>query len=301
MRRSRVIALVLTALVAIACSTRYTPEGMPDDQAKGSGGVRPMGHLSWQVPFTPFSLTIDSNGKVSISANASVATPIGIFSVGISGDIKDSAGRAVPPQTPDVTELLVCKKNSDTSRPRTCEAIRIGSGRKVKLKMSGTFEQTVERGRVVIDASPGSTIDVRDDGGPSTNRVRVAARIDYERWDLHAQSQDNGLDFERSRGGFSADMYYDHVTGDLVLHENARVSQIKKYGTFASDPMPTEEDCEKTPAKDWKTKLSKSDLDDDVMVMCVLTAEKDLGYLHITRKADKRPVGYDLESTIWVR
>jgi len=95
--------------------------------------------------------------------------------------------------------------------------------------MNGQFQQTIENGRVTIDAYPGSTVTVTEAGSPVTSNPRAAARIDVEDFYFNATSPYTEVNLEQSQGGWAADLSYDHVTGKLAFVNGAMLADVQLY------------------------------------------------------------------------
>jgi len=176
--------------------------------------------------------------------------------------------------------------------------------------MNGQFQQTIENGRVTIDAYPGSTVTVTEAGSPVTSNPRAAARIDVEDFYFNATSPYTEVNLEQSQGGWAADLSYDHVTGKLAFVNGAMVADVQLYpsgqGLFGRSALPAmnlpgENDCAHIKPDSWRNGFTATALRADVIVSCIFTAEKDFGYLVIGHDSTTKPVSYFMYSYTWVR
>ena len=147
--------------------------------------MRPVGYFSYQLPIIPITVTISTNGSISINVSKSIASPLGNIRFG--GDVAETTAdsRPLPAESVGVTQLIICQAGSSR---QNCRGYAIRTGRKVSIGMNGRFQQTIENGRVTIDAYPGSTVTVTDAGAPVISNPRAAARIDVEDFYLNATS-----------------------------------------------------------------------------------------------------------------
>lgn len=293
------MVIAMCALALTACGDDAPrPSGLPKppkDQVKSTAA--PTGNIAYQPPILPIQISIDSNFKITISAAAGIHTPLG--DVEISGGVayKQDSNEPLPERPADVTQLIICRRSSDGQE---CKAYQIDRGRKLRISMNGRFVQDVERNRIVLYADPGATIEITDDGPPTELRAHDRARVDVEEFYFHEFSKETEVDLEISQSGITADLSYDHITGELKPINGAQISRVKKYGSKGGYDLPSEWDCMQE--KGWKDSFSRDDLDPDKNVLaCIKTAEADLGYVVIGIDGDKKPTAYLFYSWIWVR
>ncbi len=284
-------------------------DGLPAAGDNGKAKKHPEGFFSFQPDFLPINISVNSDGQFSVDLSATIVTPLG--EIGFGGNIAHSTNGTVqtplPPQAYNVTQLIVCL--AGTARQR-CQGYQIGSGRKLNIAMNGQFQQTVERNRITIDATRGSTITVTDTGATGDPGLHPAALVDIEEFDFSAQSKDTSVDLERSMKGANSDIGYDHMTGQLSLLNEARVADIRKYpgdhhkfwgNGMPSMDLPGENDCARTPLAGWQGQFTSSDLESDITLACVETSEGDFGYMVIGRDRSAKPVSYYIYTYTWVR
>lgn len=282
-------------------------EGLPPVPTPSGGAVRPVGYFSYQLPIIPIAVTISTDGSISIDVSKDIASPLGDIRFG--GDVAETTAdrRPLPVEPVGVTQLIICKAGSSR---QACRGYAIRTGRKVSIAMNGQFQQTIENGRVTIDAYPGSTVTVTDAGAPVTSNPRAAARIDVEDFYFSATSPYTEVNLEQSQKGWAADLSYDHVTGALALVNGAMVADIQLYqsgsGLFGESALPAmnlpgENDCARTKPDSWRNAFTAAELRADVIVSCIFTAEKDFGYLVIGHDLTTKPVSYYIYSYTWVR
>ena len=282
-------------------------EGLPPVPSPAGSAARPVGYFSYQPPIIPIKFTITTNGSISVNVSRAFASPLGNISFG--GDVAETTANhsPLPVEPVGVTQLIICK--ADSSR-KDCRGYAIRTGRKVSIAMNGQFQQTIENGRVTIDAYPGSTVTVTDAGAPVTSNPRAAARIDVEDFYFNATSPYTEVSLAQSQGGRAADLSYDHVTGALSLVNGAMVADIQLYpsssGLLGRSALPTmnlpgENDCVRTKPDSWRNAFTPAELKADIIVSCIYTAEKDFGYLVIGHDSTTKPVTYYIYSYTWVR
>lgn len=98
--------------------------------------------LSYQPLFLPFSISIDSNGRVSVEAKASFVTPIGVFSIGASLPIRNSPG---------FTYVIVrCRKTGKDSVFKVRN-----NGERVTVQTDGKATMSVKDRYVFVDVIEG--------------------------------------------------------------------------------------------------------------------------------------------------
>jgi hypothetical protein len=269
--------------------------------------ARPVGYFSYQLPIIPITVTVNMDGSISLNVSMAIATPLGEISFG--GDVAETTAnrRPLPVEPVGVTQLIICKAASSR---QDCQGYAIRTGRKVSISMNGRFQQTIENGRVTIDAYPGSTVTVTDAGALVTPNPRAAARIDVEDFYFNATSPYTEVNLKQSQGGRVADLSYDHVTGTLALVNGAMVADVQLYrsenGPFGESGLPTmnlpgENDCARTRPDSWRNAFTAAELKADIIVSCIFTAEKDFGYLVIGHDSTTKPVTYYIYSYTWVR
>ena len=172
--------------------------------------------------------------------------------------------------------------------------------------MDGQFQTTVEDGLVTIDAYPGSSVTVTDAGAPVAPGPHPAARVDVEEFDFNVSSPYTEVDLAQNQGGRVDDLAYDHVTGVLSPINGAMVADIKKYAATSGNGLPSmnlpdENDCAQIKSSSWQSSFSAENLEADMILSCIVTAEKDFGFLVIGRDRNTRPVSYYVYSYAWVR
>lgn len=268
---------------------------------------RPVGYFSFQPPIVPLTFTIRTDGSFSVDVGREIVTPLGDvrFVSGVAEHLATS--KPVPIESVGVTQLFICRAGSGQQR---CRGYEIRTGRKVTITLNGRFEQTIENGRVTINAYPGSTVKVTDAGAPVAKGPRPAARIDVEDFNFSATSPYTEVDLEQSQRGRQDDLYYDHVSGVLGLMNGASVADIQHYVAARNiwhEPglpklnLPDENNCARTKPSAWQRSLTAADLRADITVSCLITAERDFGYLVIGRDPAAKPISYFVYSYIWVR
>lgn len=260
-----------------------------------------MGHIAYQPPFSPIRFSIDTDGKIKVTVEAMIVSPLGTIAAG-GGIYKDMAGRPLPPEPADVSQLIICQAGSAQQR---CEGYQIGTGRKLRIDMVGSSTVYTERNRTTIEPALGSVVTVTDNGPPTKLEAYPPARVDMEELYFHETSPETEVDLERSRSGTSTGLSYDHITAELKPINGAKVSTYDTYRWGEPEDVedyPSELECMQTPIKNWKTTFSKDALDSKkYIISCIKTAEGDLGYLLIDPDTGKKPVAYYVLSYIWVR
>lgn len=292
-------ALVICLLVLAACGFGPGSHGLPD-RPGDTGGPAPIGHLAYQPPLLPITFSIDTSGNFRVSVDARLVSLLGAVTVS-GGIVRNLAGTLLPPQPADVTQLIICQKDSARQR---CEAYQIGTGRKIHIEMNGSFVQNVERNRITIDAEAGSTIKVTDNGPPTKLEAFGPARIDVEEFHFHETSEETEVDLERSRSGVTTDLSYDHISAELKPIHGAKVSTYETYSWTEPDvrsDYPSEQECQQSRSESWRDVFSKDDLSAKYSIFCIKTAEGDLGFLFIAPDASQKPVAYYVYTHTWVR
>jgi hypothetical protein len=296
-------SLAACTLTLAACSgpTPLDEMGLPP-KPKDTGGPAPVGNVSYQPPFLPFVISLDTNGSIRVATQAKIVTPLGAVTLGAGFVTSLVDNKPLPPRPADVTQLIVCPLGGNGTH---CEAYQIDTGRKMRIEMDGRFIEEVEHNRVKIEAATGSTIKVIDIGPPSKLESHPAARIDVEGIHYYDTSGDTDVDLERSRSGTRNDLSYDHITGEMKPINGAQISQVKTDGfwsTLDGSDVPSENECLNTPANEWQDRFSADDLEDgDNVIVCIKTAEGDVGYLVIQVDGTRKPVRYEIYSYVWVR
>ncbi|WBB47294.1 hypothetical protein O3597_19345 [Verrucosispora sp. WMMA2044] len=308
----KVIAVVLTVVlvclgsccfsggVTIGSAMPYEWQLPDGDKPPADKKVGIMGHVAYQPPLLPVQFVLNSDGSVQVQTeDVSIVTPLGVFGVGAGGGVQDARapGRILKAEPADVTQLLICPIAAREKPDASCETFRINSGRKLRIVMDGRFVQEVERNRIVVFVAPGSNIDVTDAGGPTKNtEVYGPARLDVEKVTFTANGEHTYLDLERSQGGITADIAFDHVTGRLKLVNGAQISRVLRPQIFDGmtvDDLPKEADC--LAQREWSGEFPPLTFAQRIMRLgggannpfaaplaaCVKTAEADLGYLII--------------------
>lgn len=142
--------------------------------------------------------------------------------------------------------------------------------------------------------------------GP-TLTVHGAARIDVKEFRFQETGQETAVDLERSPSGGTADLAYDHLTGELKPINGTRVSLYAKDSGWwwGSEPSkrsdyPGEQECRGKRAE-GRDAFSADDLKAKFSIFCIKTAENRDGFLIIRPVAEAKPDAYDVYSYIWVR
>ena len=320
MLRRTLIALTLVSLFCLsACQSNGDNTGAFVYPHPGVDGLPPIssdpaassslhlyGYFAYTTPIVPITFTVTTDGSLSVDVGAEFETSLGTFSVG-GGVVRSvPTGKQLPVGTVGVTRLLICLKGSDR---QDCQAYTIRTGRRIKIALNGKFQETIENGLVIIDASPGSKVVVSDAGPPNLTGPRPAARIDVEDYAFTVAGPYTDVDLERSLGGKTDDLGYDHVTGRLILLNGAKVADIQHYASHAAWPLtglpkmnlPDEDDCARTKQSAWQSRFTAANLRADITLACIFTADGDFGYMVIGRNVGDNPVSYYLYSYVWVR
>lgn len=130
----RAIFLATVLLLSAAASGLYAQ------------GIQPNASATYQPPLIPVTISIDSNGKLSVRAAASCVTPIGTFGVG--GGVKET--------TPSTgTFFIVRQKNKES-------VYCIGRGGKLRISTDGKSVVDISS---IRDRSNAFLLDVRDQTG----------------------------------------------------------------------------------------------------------------------------------------
>jgi len=293
------MCLISCFLILAACSSGPESRGLPE-RPGDTGGPSPLGHIAYQPPLLPITFSIDTDGKIKVSVTTNLVNALGTVTVS-GGIVTTSTGERLQPEPADVSQLIICQQSSAGQR---CEAYQIGTGRKIHIEMNGKFVQDVERNRIVIEAAIGSTIEVTDNGPPTKLEAFGPARLDVEEFHFHETSEETDVDLERSRSGTIPDLSYDHITAEFKPIHGAKISIYDTYrwaGPDVRKDYPSELECLKVPAEDWKNAFSEDDLDNRYIIACIKTAEADMGFLLIQPDTDRKPVAYYVYTHTWVR
>jgi hypothetical protein len=145
--------------------------------------------------------------------------------------------------------------------------------------------------------------------GPVTTLSLGPACRDVTQHQFQEAGQETTVDLEHSSAGGTADLSYDHFTGDLKPIHGATVSRYKKYNgwwwplgnqpTTRSD-YPGERECRENRASEQHV-FSKDDLAAEFSIFCIKTAEGHDGFLIVNPRANQKPDAYDVYAYIWVR
>jgi hypothetical protein len=281
-------------------------EGLPGIPGQGGSRLRPFGYFSIELPIVPITFTIGSGG-FSIEVSGGIATPLGGIRFGAGVAVSATDGSPVPVESVGVTRLVICEAGTDR---QVCDGYAIHTGRKVQIELNGRFQETIDDSLVTITAAPGSTVTVSDAGEQANPNARPAARIDVEDFAFTASSAYTEVNLEQIQGGTENDLAYDHVSGSFQPINGAEVADIQHYQATRNGwgerglpqlYLPLEEDCAQKPSSAWHSSFTPADLQADITVTCIFTAEKDFGYLVIGRNPESIPVSYYVYSYIWVR
>ena len=130
--------------------------------ASGCGGPTASGALSYQPPFAPVTISIDTSGNFSIQPKASINTEWGTFSL--------SASISATLQPEDNMLLLIIRHRQNGEVVDTVFKIPIGQ-QEVTVVTNGTTMIDVTQHKVFIDASKGTiqSIGVKDANSPATS------------------------------------------------------------------------------------------------------------------------------------
>jgi hypothetical protein len=297
-------ALLIGLLILTACGDGPGHDGLPQrPDAAGGGGPAPLGHIAWQPPLLPITFSLDANGTVAVTVNPlRLATLIGTVTVGV-GVVKNLANdQPLPAQPADVTQLIICPKNSVMQR---CQVYQIGTGRKIHIEMNENFVQDVERNRITIEAAPDSIIKLTDNGPPTKLEAFGPAHVDVEELHFNENSKDTYVDLERSRSGTTTDLSYDHMTAELKPINGAKISKYATHSSWGApssrSDYPSEQECSQKSREDYANAFNKDDLKATYSIFCIKTAEGDLGFLFIEPNFDDKPISYYVYSYTWVR
>ncbi len=300
-RAGVVAALVICLLILAACGLRPRPEGLPDPPGD-TDGLAPRGQIADRLPLQPITFSIDTDGTITVVANAGLVTLLGDVTVD-GNNVTNAAGTPLQLEPADVTQLIICQQ---VSTGQDCKAYQIVTGRPIRIEMNGFI--VPQRNRPIIEAAPGSTINVIDNGPPpATLDARGPARIDVKEFDFQEAGEETAVDLERAPPGTTVDLSYDHISGELKPINGAKVSLYAKSGWgLWSEPekrsdYPGEQECRERPAEVWRDAFSEDDLKAEHSIFCIRTAEGNAGFLFIKPDNDLKPVGYYVYTYIWVR
>ncbi|MGH3770623.1 MAG: hypothetical protein ACRDRW_04370 [Pseudonocardiaceae bacterium] len=172
-----------------------------------------------------FSIDTDKNFTIGFVGRLTLG--LGTVSFGVDGVVKNLAtSRPLPPQPADVTQLFICKKGSARRR---CEAYEIGTGRKINVELDGHILGSFERNRIVLDAAPGSTVRLTDNGPLAKQEAFGPAHVDVEEFHFSETGKETFVNLENSSSGTDTDLSYDHRTGELKPIRGAKVSTYATY------------------------------------------------------------------------
>jgi hypothetical protein len=256
---------------------------LPGNGSTPNAGLKPVGYFSYEPPIIPVIFEVGTDGSFSVR----VATPLGNIGYSSSSekaDVSTTNSTSAPAESVGVTQLNICKAGSNR---KVCRGYVIRTGRKLSISMNGRVEETIENGVVTIDAQPGATVTVTDDGKqPVGSGPKPAARIDIESLAFTPNGPYTEVNLEKKQGGVANDLAYDHVTGALYGINGAKVADIKNYITaqnfwhqdiLPKMSLPGEADCAQTPPDAWQNSFTPAELNADVTVACIFTAEQDFG------------------------
>lgn len=279
-------------------------EGLPPVPDQGGGPkLHPVGYFAYEIPIGPITFTVGYQGGFYVDVSAGIVTPLGDIRFGGGVAENASTDKPVPIVSVGVTQLIICQADSNQ---QICRGYAIRTGRKVRIALNGQFKETIDNGRVIINASPGSTVKVTDAGGKVDHGARPAARIAVEDFAFTVSGPYTNVDLEETQGGRSNDLSYDHVTGALQPINGAMVADIHHYAAASDNGipqmnLPIENDCATISPDAWHRSFTATDLHADITVACIVTSERDFGYLVIGRDPNARPISYYVYSYIWVR
>lgn len=119
-----------------------------------STSCEPNGEVSYQAPFVPFKLAVDTNGKMSLSITGKIVTPLGVFGV--------TAGLGQSQEAKSGSTILYVYTYVDGAL--TANVYRINTGQELGFEINGKTQGTVREGRLELRADPGvpTTIEVFD-------------------------------------------------------------------------------------------------------------------------------------------
>ena len=155
--------------------------------------------------------------------------------------------------------------------------------------------------------APGSQI--ADNGLLVTLKIHGPACRDVKEFKFEEASQKTAVDLEHSAGG-TADLSYDHFTGELKPINGALVSFYDEDNGLGWSPwgynpddrsdFPGEQQCRGQRTK-GQGAFSKDALEAKFSIFCIKTAEGHDGFLYVRPVAKQKPDAYYVYSFIWVR
>jgi hypothetical protein len=117
--------------------------------ASCKSGVSVTGEAGYTPPFLPVTITIDTNGNISIRGNASIVTPVGTLSIG--ADVTKSMQ-----SVPEATLLIIRHKKGD----RIVDTVFTVRSQKIVAIVDGRVTLTVTNGRIFVDAVKGHVLSI---------------------------------------------------------------------------------------------------------------------------------------------
>ena len=133
--------------------------------------------------------------------------------------------------------------------------------------------------------------------------------MDVKDAEFQEAGQDTIVDLEHYFAGGTADLSYDHFTGELKPIKGSKVSLYYKDNGWGwplgNEPQnrsdyPGEQECREQLTKGQDT-FSKEDLGATFSIFCIKTAEGHDGFLIVRPIANHKPNAYNVYSYIWVR
>lgn len=151
---------------------------------------------------------------------------------------------------------------------------------------------------------PGSQI--TNSGSLPALNVHPPACIEVKEFQFQEGGQETMVDLERSSSGGTADLAYDHFTGELKPINRALVSLYSKdSGWFSGEPSkrsdyPGEQECHGKRV-DGRNAFGEDDLKASFSIFCIKTAEGHDGFVYIKPVPETKPVAYYVYTYTWVR